>query len=318
MSNIAINNYCNLKCPYCFADDMIAQSNINMSIQDYEKVIDFILKNPIDSVNIIGGEPTLHPQFENILKITKQKTTMSIKPSILFTNGIELEKYLPLMDNIDILINCNDPKYFTKEQSFKFNATLDKIFQLDWFNTKVTCGCNIHLNNTDYSYFWNIVDKYKLKTARCSVVSPGGIYKDWKSKKDEYFTLLKPIFLNFCQEAKKHDCVLCMDCAHIPFCYFNDMEIELIKSICNLKYCKDFCHCVIDITPDLKATSCFGVYQPIDFLDKFHNTIFLNKYLFNNFNKILALSNNTDKCYNCEKLKNLQCQGGCLAFSCPS
>lgn len=317
MSNIAINNYCNLKCPYCFADDMNLMPNISMSIEDYNKVTDFILKNPIDNINIIGGEPTLHPQFKQILEITKEKTIMSLNPSILFTNGIELEQYLPFMDNIDILINCNNPKYLTEQQQSKFYSTLNKIYELNWFDNKVTCGCNIHLNCTDYSYFWNIVKKYKLKGIRCSVVSPGGIYTHWRNNKDQYFNLLKPIFLQFCEQAILHNCVICIDCAHIPLCYFNDEEMELIKSICNLKHCKSICHSVIDITPDLKATSCFGIYKPIDFLDKFHNTIFLNKYLFKNQNQVLTLLNNTGKCKDCQSFLDGQCQGGCLAFSSP-
>lgn len=46
MSNIAIVNYCNLKCPYCFAEDMIKEENTFMSLNDYNKLLDFILKNP--------------------------------------------------------------------------------------------------------------------------------------------------------------------------------------------------------------------------------------------------------------------------------
>ena len=38
-----------------------------------------------------------------------------------------------------------------------------------------------------------------LKLIRCSVVSPGGIYTDWKDKKDKYFNLMKPIYLDFCK-----------------------------------------------------------------------------------------------------------------------
>ena len=46
MSNNAIVNYCNLKCPYCFAEDMIKEENTFMSLDDYNKLLDFILKNP--------------------------------------------------------------------------------------------------------------------------------------------------------------------------------------------------------------------------------------------------------------------------------
>lgn len=88
MSNIAIVNYCNLRCEYCFADDMIKNDNLTMSIENYENLLNFILKNPFDTVGIIGGEPTLHPQFSDIIKLTKEKC--SDRKVVLFTNGIEL------------------------------------------------------------------------------------------------------------------------------------------------------------------------------------------------------------------------------------
>jgi uncharacterized radical SAM superfamily Fe-S cluster-containing enzyme len=66
ISNIAIVNYCNLKCPYCFADNE-QENPIYMSLENYIKTLDFILKNPVDGIGILGGEPTLHPDFSKII-----------------------------------------------------------------------------------------------------------------------------------------------------------------------------------------------------------------------------------------------------------
>jgi sulfatase maturation enzyme AslB (radical SAM superfamily) len=42
MANIAINNYCNLKCEYCFAKEMISESNKTMSIENYIKLLKYL------------------------------------------------------------------------------------------------------------------------------------------------------------------------------------------------------------------------------------------------------------------------------------
>jgi hypothetical protein len=42
------------------------------------------------------------------------------------------------------------------------NKTLDKIYSLGWFNGKVTVECNLCMEIDDYSFIWDIVDKYKL------------------------------------------------------------------------------------------------------------------------------------------------------------
>ena len=315
MSNIAIVNYCNLKCPYCFAEDMIKEENTFMSLDDYNKLLDFILKNPQDRIGILGGEPTLHPNFSDIINITKQKCPVT--HITLFSNGIELEKFLPELDGISILINYNNPKNLTKIQQEKLSNTLDKIYSMGRFNIENRCfiGCNIHLNCTNYDYIWDIVDKYSLKLIRCSVVSPGGIYTDWKDKKDKYFNLMKPIYLDFCKQAIIHNCKISMDCSHIPSCYFTDEEMKLVNKACDeRKTCYPVCPSVVDFTVDLKATGCFGAYEPIDY-NKFSNTKSLSFYLYSKFNKPLAKLNNTGKCATCEQHANGSCQGGCLAFA---
>jgi sulfatase maturation enzyme AslB (radical SAM superfamily) len=68
MANIAINNYCNLKCDYCFADNMIKEANKTMSLDNYIKVLKYLTEQNYEQrIGIIGGEPTLHPQFKEIL-----------------------------------------------------------------------------------------------------------------------------------------------------------------------------------------------------------------------------------------------------------
>ena len=68
MANIAVLNYCNLKCPYCFADDMIQEKTKNIDLDDFREMLRFLSKTPDNHVGIIGGEPTLHPNFSDILK----------------------------------------------------------------------------------------------------------------------------------------------------------------------------------------------------------------------------------------------------------
>lgn len=290
-----------------------------MSLSDYEYLVDFILKNPKDRLGIIGGEPTLHPKFIDIIKIAEEKSKNKNKIVTIFTNGIELEQFLPYIheDVTQILLNYNDPSSMTKIQYSKLQSTLDAINELGRFkNETVTIGCNIHLNCQNYDYLWEIVDKYNIKKIRCSVVSPGGIYKLWKTKKEEYYNLLKPIFLKVCMEANLHQCTLSMDCGHIPLCYFSEEEKEIINNNCIFNNCYDVCPSIIDFTTDLKVTACFGAYYPVEY-SKFTNTQSISFYLTNNYNKKLAKLNNEGKCSTCSSHKEGKCQGGCLSFASP-
>jgi len=314
MANIAIVNYCNLKCKYCFADDMIQEKTVTISLEDYGRVLEFMARTPDNHIGIIGGEPTLHPHFDGILKETNRYCRECNTDSTLFTNGIELERFLPYIgDRTGLLINCNAPEYQTTEIYQKQRKTLDHLYDLSWFDRKASCGCNIHPGCKDYSYMWDIVDRYKLNHIRCSVVSPAACYEEWRKDKEGYYNMMKPVFLQFCKDAIKHNCRLGMDCGHIPMCYFNIEERETVESICDNLY-QDFCSPVIDITPDFKATACFGAYDPVDIRD-FHDIFELERYLMLKKTYPKVQANCTGKCTTCRKHKLLQCQGGCLGFA---
>lgn len=318
MPNIAINNYCNLKCPYCFADDMIKEENKFMTLDNYKKVIKYITENKGGRIGIIGGEPTLHPLFKQILIETNQCCNATHTSALIFTNGINLEQFIPYIGtHINILINYNNPNNMTLEQKIKLELTMKHLQELGWFyNEKVKIGCNLYLDCQDYSWIWEAVNNYEIKNIRLSVVSPGGIYTDWRTKKHEYFTKMKPIFLDFIKIIKEKKLGVTLDCGHIPACYFTQEELDLISNVSGKKYELFNCSPVMDITPDLQVTTCFGAYDPIP-LNFDWNLTGLHRYLTQCYSIPKALNNNQDKCAQCKNLQDFQCQGGCLAFSSP-
>lgn len=72
-NNVLITNRCNLNCPYCFfADELERNDNTNkaeMSISDFEYVADFFVKSGVNEISLLGGEPTLHSQFKQVIDI---------------------------------------------------------------------------------------------------------------------------------------------------------------------------------------------------------------------------------------------------------
>lgn len=324
MPNIAITTYCNLHCPYCFADTMINTEDIkNISLEQFETILNWLKQNPHDpmatSIGLIGGEPTLHPKFKQILAIVEQ--FLSQCPNghgVLFTNGVYLEQYLPFIPSkMNILLNLNTPKAMTTEQWNKLNSTLQRLQLYEWLGTyRATIGCNICIEIDDYSFIWDIVDKYNIKHVRVSVTAPTKTV--YKKDKDTYYQLLIPKFLAFAKEAEKRGVTLGKDCNFIPYCYYDNIEdLQLIKKVLETPPGRDLTpHCgpIVDITPDFMASSCFGAYDLVD-CSQFENFESLNYYLLNKNVMPRFLANNTGKCKDCEKHKLLLCQGGCLAFS---
>ena len=83
MPNIAILNYCNLKCPYCFADDMIHEKSKAITIDDLRKILEWVARTPENHVGLIGGEPTLHRDFFKIIELLLQYSDDYSKETII-------------------------------------------------------------------------------------------------------------------------------------------------------------------------------------------------------------------------------------------
>lgn len=314
MPNIILTEYCNLQCPYCFASKMIEEKTDdtkNISLEQLDIILKWLLPSTtsLERIGLIGGEPTLHPQFKEILGKINSFNEFTNTPSIVFTNGINLSEFLPVIGpNMSILINVNK---LTGKPLNKLNSVLDEINYLNWFKIdKVILGCNLYQDENTYSYFWDIIDKYPdISKIRMSITAPNN--KELRANKELYYTKMKPILLQFLEETKKRKIKIDYDCNQIPLCLLNDEEQNLINQLGEFN---NFCDPVIDITPDFKATCCFGVYNTPIQCNNFNNIEELFRY-FKNQMVIRTINNNTSMCKDCKKLQLVQCQGGCLSFS---
>jgi len=87
---VEITDRCNLSCPICYAMSSPHYGR-HRTLEEVERMLDIIVENEgnPDVVQISGGEPTIHPQFFEILDIAKKKP---IRHLMLNTNGIRIAK----------------------------------------------------------------------------------------------------------------------------------------------------------------------------------------------------------------------------------
>jgi uncharacterized radical SAM superfamily Fe-S cluster-containing enzyme len=85
---VEINEHCNLTCPVCFADSS-PQRPLHRPLEEIERMFDALVESEgePDVVQLSGGEPTLHPQFFDILDMAKAKP---IRHVMINTNGLRL------------------------------------------------------------------------------------------------------------------------------------------------------------------------------------------------------------------------------------
>jgi len=91
LSLIEICDACNLACPICYAESGPHRTGPGAyrTLEQVEAMLDLVVRNELepDVVQISGGEPTIHPQFFEILDAAKRRP---IKHLMVNTNGLRI------------------------------------------------------------------------------------------------------------------------------------------------------------------------------------------------------------------------------------
>ena len=87
---LEINEACNLSCPVCFADSSVKREG-HRPLAEVERMLDALVasEGEPDLVQISGGEPTLHPQFFEILAAARARP---IRHLMINTNGLRIAR----------------------------------------------------------------------------------------------------------------------------------------------------------------------------------------------------------------------------------
>ncbi len=87
---LEINEACNLSCPVCFADSSVKRT-AHRSLAQVEAMLDTLVaaEGEPDLVQFSGGEPTIHPQFWEILDAAKARP---IRHLMINTNGLRIAR----------------------------------------------------------------------------------------------------------------------------------------------------------------------------------------------------------------------------------
>jgi organic radical activating enzyme len=121
---IRVTDKCNKACSFCVNKKL--KTGKSISIENFEKISKYY-SNFSDNINLYGGEPTIHSNFDEILFIAQKY----YKEVIVLTNGSKIEKLKTLRSSDKIIFNANfvseiDLKNFPEKPVVVFNCVLEK------------------------------------------------------------------------------------------------------------------------------------------------------------------------------------------------
>jgi hypothetical protein len=312
MTNILLTNKCVRECPYCFAGQEMTHSPAT-EYMSWENVIyfaDLLQASGEKRVSLLGGEPTLHPDFLDILLyFVERRFSVTV-----FTCGImsktkldELKHHVANLPaaRLTFVCNINNP-----EQTRTAPSETEKVHAfLSAMGAWTMPAFNIYRPDFELDFLFDLADRYGMKKRlRLGIAHPipgatneairvediGRVVERLCGYKDRFETLrLRPSF----------------DCG-FPLCRVTD---EQLGWLVRLSGHIDFkCRPAIDITPDMQVYCCF----PLSALNR------RSVFEFDSFEQITTYYRGLQKriragqpgiyeeCGSCEHLRERTCNGG--------
>jgi organic radical activating enzyme len=302
--NLILTTLCNNNCSFCFAHETLDKKGVILSLEDIKEVVAF--HRPEDNVKLLGGEPTLHPQFKEIMEFLKTvKNPVTLISNFIFNEEVKqsiidfkASKPLDALINIsetdgDRLIKVYENVKATEFYHFSigFTITLEKHFE--YYKSKL-----------------EMFKDFKEVQIRVSLPFPNPNQNNgfYLYKKYEYIDYI----IEFIKWGIPYEINTSLDCCLYP-CMIKDNKTEEFLSLHLKKFSFGCSGCPADVIKKDEIQYCYpGKNVKINTGKQISSEDSINKLIFSGREK-LYLGNLPEECKNCCFLHK-KCPGPCLGF----
>jgi organic radical activating enzyme len=318
--NVLLTNRCNRRCPYCFASERIAYTTAGerrraaprfISEESFRKVVAFAAKSKQRALGILGGEPSLHPQFADLLAMALG-ARLDAK---VFTNGIWRPAQIDAVAEVaaasrgrlHIVVNVNEPALTPPAQRAAQDRLLARLGR--W----CSLSFNVYRAGCDPSFLVDLILRHRSKrNIRLGLAQPLAAQRSQHLDAADY-RQVAPAVVALARRCGEHDIRLGFDCG-FTLCMFTAEQLgELMLAGCRVKA---VCVPALDIGTDLSAWACFPLsalateVKLTDFVDAGA----MHDYFRERYARLYA-AGALPACVGCALRRRRQCAGGCAAHA---
>jgi MoaA/NifB/PqqE/SkfB family radical SAM enzyme len=313
MPNILLTTRCNLSCEYCFAQErMLQKRSQDMAMQDVEKVIAFLKRSGSPVFRAMGGEPTLHPHFGDILRLALGED-MRVD---LLSNATWREEFNALHARISpsrllFLLNIDHPDRYSPKLWARIECNLAALSG----RKGVTLSFNIFEKHPRSDYIFDLAARYDIRSVRMSFSLPVLGARNAHLRLEDYRGAT-PFIMGFVRRAQASGISVKLDNAVPPCIFTHEQAGELLLGAVLDLGRNSRCEPIVDIGPDLTVWCCFCLSKLWNRnLDEFDTLEEIEGY----YRQVLSPYQDRifpmDECAECPYRELWGCQGGCITFS---
>ncbi len=134
---LLLTNKCNRACEFCFQTSM-ANHDAEISIPDFSSLLLWLKFQNINTLTLLGGEPTIHRDFIHLLKLANDMSFHINMLSNLFFDK-DLSSFFRNIQNICANITLFDTYTITEQ-----NRILENLATLEKLKIDVSLSCTIY------------------------------------------------------------------------------------------------------------------------------------------------------------------------------
>lgn len=314
--NILLTEICNLSCAYCFAKEKMSKTQRReMDINDFRKLLGFLKDNKRREIRLMGGEPTLHSRFREIVNIALSGNFIVR----LFTNGTfshdlgqwmaEKGESIFYSVNLTAIVSAPEEKRHIAEKNLNVIGKTSKIYG------------SITVDNASFERYRSVIsliEKNKFESVRISVANNmiansgnGLISYDYR---DIVSIIIK--LVNKLKEAGISK--ISFNCGFVP-CMFKEGQIDrLLKEKILLRGwgCKGKAGS-FDVSSDLNILPCYASeelktakisdFDDVKSAEAYANALF--SYTLHNSSPAVI-----KECRKCSFFWRKECNGPCVGY----
>jgi len=316
--NFIITPKCNKNCSFCFARKWRESCKQDMSWDTFKTLVE-----KTEIVKLLGGEPTLHPNFIDFVQYAiKKKKIITIVTNLLINNDKIIDFLVRTVQKYPIGFLLNGSELYGKRLelfSKNYNAIYKTAYRVDnEMNMRlgVTIPKGAENDIPKYiDYLKSLTDKLiNIDTLRLSLTFPG----EDKLKGDYYFLNNKKLgnlFLAVTQFAVQNGIKPTIDCIIFPCMFSNKEEFKyMIKFNTKVLTMCGNSSMPLDVFPNGKAVYGFPLRKVAEIdTSEYDNVKQMIKALVSKYQIVNSIAETPEACKKCNFYHKI-CEGPCLGF----
>jgi radical SAM protein with 4Fe4S-binding SPASM domain len=299
VANIALTTACNRDCAYCFAAAERRSGAGHMSVATFQKALDFLQRSGIGEARLLGGEPTLHPEFPRLVAMALER---GLRVQV-FSNGVMPEPALRCLESLP-----------SERVTVAINISPGDAGQNDAMarlGNRVALSFN-HTPAFDPALLLELIREHGLSPRiRFGLSHPAA---------DGSNRFLHPLryqavgtrLARFLEAARAAGVEISFDCGFVPCMFPPGFADALGPAASGIGWC---CSPILDILPDGQVVSCFPLAllarEPLPEVENAEALRGRFTARLSGYRRLGVFR----ECASCEARQSGRCNGGCLAAS---